>query len=51
MAVDMVPEKLFHKTESIIKTNKWESVTPDGYIGEIETAVALNKHNTYYDNV
>ena len=47
MAVDMAPEKLINKTESIIKINEWESVPPDGDIDEMEAAVALKKHNTH----
>ena len=43
MAFSIVPEKQNNKFESIIKTNKGESVHPAGDISEMVAAVTLKK--------
>ena len=46
LTVATLPEKENNKFESIIKTNKKESVPPAGYITTISAAMALKKLNT-----
>ena len=45
--VAMVLEKVIHKTESITKINKGESIPLDRDNYETEEAVGLKKHNTH----